>query len=708
VDLGFRYEAFDDGHGTALDLSLALNDAQTILKTPDQEVQLPTIFGIGGALRLAGQTLISLVYDNHFSPVVEFQSFQFFRIGLEHAFSPVELLRLAARLGFQQRLDQNGQVTAGFGVEYGNWRANYGLQFSAIGQGWFHQMAVSWTPRTHEASADDSAAQQAGVTPELTAVPTAEPSARLFSALDTAASIEERGVKAVETAVPTSEPILKQSALPQETPREAESYAYRPVVPASPADQEAVSLAPELDIPGTFSGYLYNLKSNKQNFRIEGQALRLQIVVNPFSPNRDGRKDRTLFVGRVESENLKAARWVLNILRNDRIVRTFKGGSRLPHNLEWDGTDERGKILPDGTYDVLLRVFNENGLEAAGITQKVTIQIQPEIVKLTVPEIISLGGEKDDKPVTVVIPKAPHSSEWQARIIGPGNRRFYERKGDGEVPEKLTWIPRSGGKVAPDGQYRVMLSYYNDAGLKVNSEAGFRIGYAAFTVRLNASPELFQPVSSGGQGVTFRPVIQGEVKLSRWTLSIYEDKRKQPVRVLAGTGQPPETLVWDGKDVAGADVKGGKIFRARLTAVSSVATEESAEVAQLQSDLGVYTGKKALTINLVRVQFGSESAELIEAGRKALLEAAEVIKRYNTDYQIRVLGHCDLLEAKGREAEISRTRAETVAGFLVKSGQIPADKVQAVGYGTDKPLSTATEAADQSKNRRAEVVLFAK
>ena len=431
-------------------------------------------------------------------------------------------------------------------------------------------------------------------------------------------------------------------------------------------------------------------------------------MVNPFSPAGNGRQSKTIFVGQVESEKLRVAKWAINIFQGDRMFKSFHGGRRLPYNLEWDGRDEQGKILPDGRYDVLLRVFNDTGLELAGTTQSLTIRTKPDPVKLVSPGTVTLTGGQQDKSVALVIPKIPHSSDWRLLIYDAANRKVFDRSGGGEAPEKISWQPRVSGHPANAGKYRVALSYRDEIGIKTVSETDFKISYAEFSVELKASPLVFKPGANNGEGVVFTPVAQGNLKMARWTLKVYAEKQEDPLRELAGEGNPPAAISWDGKDRDGKDVEGGKIYRAVFTAVAAVGTEENAESAPLQSDFGAYTGKQALTMNLVRVMFEPNSADLSEEAKKSLADAANTIHQYQNDYLIRVFGHCDISEATGKATELSRERAEKVGSYLIQQGKIPGEKIQTVGYGKDKLLTSDTASAEQARNRRVEVVLFAK
>ncbi len=710
VDLGLLYEAYADSDDRAFQMAVAILDPQTNLKNEHSEIQLPVVVRAGMYGSLGQGTRLVLGYDVQSPAVSTYERFQVLRAGVEQTMVVSFLDACWIRAGYERRLDQTGIATAGVGAEYADWRVDYALQIPAAFSDVWHQLTLSWGWQRSVKSKEVYVPEPVA-TPETKSQRAPKQEDRLFSALSIAAEVEEGNRKSAfeeGTPTPTATPTSKIRK-PMESRSEDEGVSYHLNVPQSPADEEKTTIAPELEVPGTFSNYMAGIRPSRDNFKIINQDLRLHVVVNPFSPNRDGRQDRTIFVGRVESERLRVARWVINVLQGDQVFRSFRGGSRMPHNLEWDGSDARGKILPDGTYDILLRVFDETGLEISAATQPVVLRTKIDPIKMTVPELVTLTGDREqDKPVLITVPKLARSSDWRLVITDPRNRKVFDKSAGGEVPEKFAWAPRMGSRVLSSGKYRLQLTYRDEVGLKGTSDASLKIGYAEFSVELKAAPLLFKPGANPEEGVTFTPEIQGEIKISRWTLTMYEVNQERALRILEGEGVPPATIVWDGKDQDGKDLPGGKLIRAVLTVQSAVGTEETAEAPQLQSDLGAYTGKQALTINLVRVTFASEAADISEIAMKSLLDAAKVINQYKTDYSIRVLGYCDQKEAKGRETELSRLRAQKVLDYLVREGKIAAEKIQSVGYGNEKPLSTDPSDTEQMKNRRVEVVLFAK
>ncbi len=66
--------------------------------------------------------------------------------------------------------------------------------------------------------------------------------------------------------------------------------------------------------------------------------------------------------------------WTLAILnKSDQVVRRFGGAGQPPAHILWDGKDEAGMPLPDGTYRYTLEVHDQHGRTIAGSTHTVEI-----------------------------------------------------------------------------------------------------------------------------------------------------------------------------------------------------------------------------------------------------------------------------------------------------------------------------------------------
>jgi len=88
--------------------------------------------------------------------------------------------------------------------------------------------------------------------------------------------------------------------------------------------------------------------------------------------------------------------------------------------------------------------------------------------------------------------------------------------------------------------------------------------------------------------------------------------------------------------------------------------------------------------------FGFDKSAVTPAGQQALDKFAAELKGANFDV-ITVTGHTDRIGSKKYNLKLSAQRAEAVKTYLVKSANIPADKIEAKGVNGDNPVTKPGE-----------------
>lgn len=103
------------------------------------------------------------------------------------------------------------------------------------------------------------------------------------------------------------------------------------------------------------------------------------------------------------------------------------------------------------------------------------------------------------------------------------------------------------------------------------------------------------------------------------------------------------------------------------------------------------------------IEFETGSANIKTASYKLLDEIFEssVVAE---GLKIGVYGHTDNSGSDMVNIPLSEKRAESVKAYLLKKG-LPANRVEAKGYGATKPIADNSNAVGKSKNRRVEIVL---
>ena len=90
-----------------------------------------------------------------------------------------------------------------------------------------------------------------------------------------------------------------------------------------------------------------------------------------------------------------------------------------------------------------------------------------------------------------------------------------------------------------------------------------------------------------------------------------------------------------------------------------------------------------------------------------LLNEVALALRDNPGFNVSIEGHTDSQGQGGVNQKLSQRRAESVRRYLIEQG-ISADRLQAVGYGEDRPIEDNRTAAGRTANRRVEFRIIKK
>ncbi len=100
--------------------------------------------------------------------------------------------------------------------------------------------------------------------------------------------------------------------------------------------------------------------------------------------------------------------------------------------------------------------------------------------------------------------------------------------------------------------------------------------------------------------------------------------------------------------------------------------------------------------------FDYDSAEIRDDAKSALRKDADFFKKYPT-MRITIEGHCDERGSTEYNLALGDRRANAVKAYLAGLG-IPADRLNTVSYGKEKPFCMEADEACYTKNRRGHLV----
>lgn len=121
----------------------------------------------------------------------------------------------------------------------------------------------------------------------------------------------------------------------------------------------------------------------------------------------------------------------------------------------------------------------------------------------------------------------------------------------------------------------------------------------------------------------------------------------------------------------------------------------------------VYKQGDALLIRLKGMEFPSAKATITERNKPLLSKVEKVIENFGASSVV-VEGHTDSVGSKKINDRLSQNRADAVKNYLkTNAGGISEDsaKIEAVGYGYQKPLATNKTADGRAQNRRVDIII---
>ncbi|HTE53404.1 MAG TPA: OmpA family protein [Kofleriaceae bacterium] len=101
------------------------------------------------------------------------------------------------------------------------------------------------------------------------------------------------------------------------------------------------------------------------------------------------------------------------------------------------------------------------------------------------------------------------------------------------------------------------------------------------------------------------------------------------------------------------------------------------------------------------VQFRTGKASIAPRSRRLLTNVADVVRAHPEFRKIRIEGHTDDRGADDFNKSLSQDRARAVVDFLVGQG-VESDRLEAIGFGEERPLASNRSANGRRKNRRVE------
>lgn len=281
-----------------------------------------------------------------------------------------------------------------------------------------------------------------------------------------------------------------------------------------------------------------------------------------FSPNSDGVKDSVT----VYQEASPEERWTGSV-RNaaGSLVRTYTWPTRPEPTIQWDGRDDQGRFVPDGSYVYTLEATDRAGNRTTSRPATITLDTSqtPVLIRAEYSAFSpNSDGTKDRQSLALRAESAEISSYWiEIRDLEDTVVRRYE--GGVTLEERVIWDGTTDeGRTVADGPYRAALSVtYANGNTSSAQSSVFQVDTTAPQVSLAAEYLLFSPDGDGRRdSIELRQETSRE---SLWTGTLVgPDGRTVRSNLWRGTAT---SVQWNGTDEAGNRVPDGQ-YRYRVSA----------------------------------------------------------------------------------------------------------------------------------------------
>ncbi len=275
-----------------------------------------------------------------------------------------------------------------------------------------------------------------------------------------------------------------------------------------------------------------------------------------FSPNGDDFLD-TFTIGHVGAS--EEVLWDASILdESGDIVKSFTWKNEAPVKAVWDGTDNAGTPVPEGTYSYSLTSTDEAGNVADPIIlEGIILDLTQTTVAIVIDKpAISPDGNGINDFMTVYMDQTVKEGieSWEWQILNNNGDIFWKIHGNGDVPKAVVFNGNdSDGNPMPEGDYNFVYKVFYINGNRPSALEPFIIDVTAPEISFTVTNPVFSPNDDGlKDDAEIKFKSDGKVT---WKGSILDSKGNEVVST--SSNYTTSLIVWDGTDTGGVEVPNG-------------------------------------------------------------------------------------------------------------------------------------------------------
>ena len=454
-----------------------------------------------------------------------------------------------------------------------------------------------------------------------------------------------------------------------------------------------------------------------------------------FSPNGDDRRDAIPIAVTAEGND----DWELSIANSSgQIIRSWTWTGAAP-NISWDGADEAGNPVPDGSYRATLSSTDEAGNSFRKTLEAITVDARVPRVFLTssTSGIAPHPGAGQNARLGIILSIKEGIESWKLDLADPSGAavRSFPDTPAAVPPDTIIWNGLDSGGAIREGRYTpTLMVTYTKGDVVTVQTTPITVDVSGPELGFNSTPEYFSPDNDGVDDDLFMHLTAKDASpLANWSLEIWEavidsqgreTSRKSFYRI-EGRGAPAERLTWDGRSSRGELVQAATDYPFTFKA-EDVLGNASAMEGKIGVDVLVIRDGERLKIQVSSIIFRANAADfnglapnIGDNNYRILRRLAEILNKFR-DYKIIVEGHANPTTPPDTQARrneesgglreiglqpLSESRAKATVDFLVNLG-VSRSRLSSIGMGGSRPVSSFEDRDNWWKNRRVEFILI--
>ena len=265
---------------------------------------------------------------------------------------------------------------------------------------------------------------------------------------------------------------------------------------------------------------------------------------------------------------------------------SFKSGVEVPDLFTWDGADDSGNPVAEGTYTLVVQGTDDAGGSTTSDSYSIVVDNTAPTAQLVLPYTVFSPNNDGNQDILIIEQTADAELSWSGVLVdqaGKAQQRFSWKE---KSPENITWNGQDlTGASASDGNYSYRITGTDRSGNTATvSSPAILIDTRDTPISVTRDLGYFSPNGDNSlDTLTFTPAIPVQEGIKSWQLDILKSK-SQVVRTITGEDAVPQSITFDGKSESGATLSDGT-YSASLAVLYTNGNNPSTDAPEFVVDL---------------------------------------------------------------------------------------------------------------------------